>query len=158
MAKQTKQTKQADFLCIRERNQITLPGDALTAVAASVGDFLECTLTEEGYILLAPARLVRVNSPEAEEADRKAEKDIVAGRFETFHSAKAFEERLLKKKTSAQKQGALQDTVPGGLIEIQNVLRAAKGNVSIAARKLGVPPRVLKLTMKTLHHIGTKKG
>jgi hypothetical protein len=161
MATSNKATKNAQITRIRDRNQITLSGDFLTAMDASVGDFLECRLMDEGYMVLAPtrmeSRLVRLDSPEAEEANKKAEEDIAQGRYTTFNSAKEFEENLLGKKAGAKKASYEDFIDPAAFAEIQTVMRASGGNVRIAAKKLGVPAKGLATAVKILHHAGAKK-
>jgi hypothetical protein len=162
MATSSKTTRNAQILRIRDRNQITLSGDVLTAMDASVGDFLECRIMDDGYIVLAPtqmeSRLAKLDSPEAEKANQEAEDDIAAGRYQTFKSVKAFEDNLIGKKSSGRKAASKPDLVHGGFARIQKVMRATGGDVKVAAKKLGIPEKQLKTTVQILHRAATNKA
>lgn len=131
------------ILRIRERNQITLPPEVLAAVSVRAGDFLEVVLTGEGQIQLTPARLVRMGTPEAEEADRRAEEDIREGRYRTFDNAEAFAKSLLSQESPPEETGTEADLSRRERILIKKALEAAGTDVGRAAKKLGIPQKGL---------------
>jgi antitoxin PrlF len=135
---------------IRDRNQVTLPPEVMEAVSLRAGDFLEVSVTSEGTLTLAPKRLVTWNTPEAEEADQEAERDIAAKRYATFDNAKAFTEDLLGTKPASaepqQKRAAARIRIQRK--QLLKALQASRGNTDRAARKLGIDPKKLSLWLK----------
>ena len=121
----------------------------MEAVSLRVGDFLEISVTREGTLTLAPKRLVTSNTPEAEEADQEAERDIAAKRYGTFENAKAFAENLLGTKGSPA--GLPQKRSPLLLKErelILKALQAYRGNADRAARSLGIDRKTFYVKLK----------
>ena len=65
------------FVRLRERNQVTLPNEILSAMPIDVGDFLEVGLTQEGLLVMTPTKLITsVNSAGARHQESLADKDI----------------------------------------------------------------------------------
>jgi hypothetical protein len=75
---------------IRPRNQSTLPQELVFRWEVLPGDYLRAQISDDGKVSLAPARLAVEGSPEADEQNRQAEKDIEAGRYRTFEDVKGF--------------------------------------------------------------------
>jgi antitoxin component of MazEF toxin-antitoxin module len=133
---------------IRDRNQVTLPPEVMEAVSLRAGDFLEVSVTSEGTLTLAPKRLVTWNTPEAEEADQEAERDIAAKRFATFDSAKAFTEDLLGAKRPSAEPQPKRAAARIQRKRLLKALQASRGSTDRAARILGIDPKKLALWLK----------
>jgi len=86
------------FIRVREKNQITLPTDLVSALAIHVGDFLEAARMADGSIQLRPTRLVAVGTPAAEREESLAKQDIRSGRFGTYESADELVDGLKKRR------------------------------------------------------------
>jgi DNA-binding NtrC family response regulator len=133
---------------VRDRNQVTLPPEVMEAISVRVGDFLEIMVTGEGTLTLAPKRLVTWNSPQAEEADQEAERDIAQKRYGTFESAKALKESLLARK------GPAETPLPRptlAQVEREMLIRALKlsrWRTPGAAKALGIDQKELALRLK----------
>jgi AbrB family looped-hinge helix DNA binding protein len=74
--------------------QITLPKEVRTRTNMQPGDLVEVKLDEQGRILLTPKKLIDASqayfwTQEWQEAERKADEDIKAGRVKKFKSAAA---------------------------------------------------------------------
>jgi len=86
------------FIRVRDKNQITLPTDLVSALAIQVGDFLEAAQMADGSIQLRPTRLVTVGTPAAEREEALAKEDIRKGRFGTYESADDLVDALKKRR------------------------------------------------------------
>jgi DNA-binding NtrC family response regulator len=133
---------------VRDRNQVTLPPEVMEAVSLRVGDFLEISVTREGTLTLAPKRLVTSNTPEAEEADQEAERDIAAKRYGTFENAKAFAENLLRTKGSPAELPQKRSPLLKERELILKALQAYRGNADRAARSLGIDRKTFYVKLK----------
>jgi bifunctional DNA-binding transcriptional regulator/antitoxin component of YhaV-PrlF toxin-antitoxin module len=87
------------FIRMRERNQITLPQEIISAMAIGAGDFFEVILMEDNSIHLKRTLLITsVNSAEARIQEVLADKDIADEKYETFDSADELMERVAEKR------------------------------------------------------------
>ena len=124
------------FVCVRARNQITLPMEVISHLQVAEGDFLQVEIAASGRAQLVPARLAVVGTPEAKQQDEQAEEQIKTGQFETFRDVDSFARSLGEAQT--------EDTVPSSrsLIKMERdlivaTLHATKWNRNVAAKKLG---------------------
>ena len=72
--------------------QVTLPKEIRIKTNMQPGDFVEVKLDEDGRIVLTPKKLVDASqayfwTEEWQKGERKADKDIEAGRVKRFKSA-----------------------------------------------------------------------
>lgn len=133
---------------VRDRNQVTLPPEVMEAISIRVGDFLEIVATGEGTLTLAPKRLVTWNSPEAEEADQEAERDIAQKRYGTFESAKALKESLLAKKGPAATPSSRPTRIQIERKILMRALQRSRWHTHRAAKALGIDQKELALRLK----------
>jgi transcriptional regulator of acetoin/glycerol metabolism len=124
------------FVCVRARNQITLPIEVISHLQIAEGDYLQVEIAASGKAQLVPARLAVVGTSEAKEQDKQAEEQIRTGQFETFHDVNSFARSLGESQT--------EDTVPSprSIIKMERdlmvaTLHATKWNKSAAAKRLG---------------------
>lgn len=81
----------AETIKIRKKYQITLPTAIREAAGVYEGDFLTAEVKEDRTIVLRPGRLVDADeafyyTPEWQAAEREADEDLAAGRYETFET------------------------------------------------------------------------
>ncbi|HKF19076.1 MAG TPA: AbrB/MazE/SpoVT family DNA-binding domain-containing protein [Candidatus Dormibacteraeota bacterium] len=79
---------------LREKNQLTLPAEAVRGAHVRPGDYFEVEATDEG-ILLRPKKVIDAAqawfwTPEWQAGEREASADIAAGRLKVFDSDDAF--------------------------------------------------------------------
>ena len=83
---------------LREKNQLTLPAEAVRGAHVGPGDYFEVEATDEG-ILLRPKKVIDATqawfwTPEWQAGEREASADIAAGRPRVFDSDDAFLDSL----------------------------------------------------------------
>jgi len=76
---------------VRKKYQITLPAVIREAAGVYEGDFLIAEVQEDRTILLRPSRLVDADeaffyTPEWQAAEREADEDLAAGRYDDFET------------------------------------------------------------------------
>jgi len=76
---------------IRKKYQITLPTAIREAAGVYEGDFLTAEVRDDHTILLRPAKLVDADeaffyTPEWQAAEREADEDLAAGRYDDFET------------------------------------------------------------------------
>lgn len=81
------------YVRIRQDNQVTLPAEVSMALHVQEGDLLEVS-TQGNLVVLKPTRIPVFESPEGEEAERRAEQDFREGRYRTFDSVESFAEHF----------------------------------------------------------------
>jgi DNA-binding NtrC family response regulator len=124
------------FICIRSRNQITLPKEVVSHLAVGEGDYLQVEIDPRGKAQLAPVRLAAAGTAEAAEQDREAEEEIKTGQFETFHDVDSFARSLGEGQAAVPSLRSLDvERMEKDLIAA--TLRLTKWNTSAAAKKLG---------------------
>jgi len=135
------------IICVRARNQITLPMEVISHLQVAEGDFLQVEIAASGRAQLVPARLAVVGTPEAKQQDEQAEEQIRTGQFGTFRDVDSF--------ASSLGQAQTKDTVPTSrsLVEMERALIAAtllktKWNRNAAAKRLGLPMSRLSEKLK----------
>lgn len=127
----------SEIIRLRQRNQLTLPKQVSVELHLSEGDFLEVATGSEG-VLLRPLRLPRYGSPEAEAAERQAEREADEGRVRRFESVQALKEVL-----------ALDEEELEELPLIRTALQQAEGDIEEAVRELEEAKRLLAQRMAT---------
>ena len=148
---------------IRAKNQITLPADVVSYLNVREDDYVQVEVTPQGVAQIAPARLAVLGTPEAAEANRRAEEDFKAGRVLRFENADAFSKFLLgdaaeqnhedppPSPASAPTFAELQkqyEEVERRIIEA--ALSCESGNKARAAKRLGWKPGQLSTKIKLL--------
>lgn len=124
------------LICIRSRNQITLPMEVVSHLDVEEGDYLQVEIDPTGKAQLAPARLAVAGTAEAAEQDRQAEEEIKTGQFETFHDVDSFARSLGEDQAEALVPSFRSlDQMERDLIAA--TLSATKWNRSAAAKRLG---------------------
>jgi len=76
---------------VRKKYQITLPTAIREAAGVYEGDFLTAEVQEDRTILLRPSRLVDADeaffyTPAWQAAEREADEDLAAGRYDDFET------------------------------------------------------------------------
>ena len=79
---------------LREKNQLTLPAEAVRGAHVRPGDYFEVEATDEG-ILLRPKKVIDAAqawfwTPEWQAGEREASADLAAGRVLVHNSDEAF--------------------------------------------------------------------
>lgn len=132
---------------LRSRNQITLPNEVTGQLHLREGDFLEVVVSDEGAVQMAPARLVKLGTPEAEAAEDRAEQDIQAGRTRGFGSAQELTrhlvDRIRKRHASLKEQMEAFEKE-----QIRTTLEKTGWKPKQAAEYLGLRPRDLTQKLK----------
>jgi len=96
------------FVRVRERNQITLPNEILSAMNISSGDFVEVLRAADGSIQIRPTRIISsLNSPEARHQESLAEKEIQDKNFgQLTDIADVFKDAAKKRSPKPRKAAA----------------------------------------------------